>query len=186
VRKFAFVALLASVGCEDLPPDRTAEHADVRRSFEAWAKTLVKGEFPAAWAGMTTGYKSQWLFDLLVAGDATAHAWRRSLTGETRTTVDLWYNFHKDKNVARVPALPVELIDSPTVVGIWKTVCEEAAPELKSQMAKLEIVEIYSDGAGATVTVRNIRTTTEMYEMVPGRGGWLINHYVGSRRQVPR
>ena len=177
MKKLAFVALLASVGCEDLPPDRSAEHADVRRSFDAWAKLLVKGDAPGAWAGMTTGYKSQWLFDLLAD---------RGLTGETRTTVDLWYNFHKDKNVSRVPALPAELIDSPSVVAIWKQVYDDAAPTIKNEFAKLEVVEVYSDGVGATVTVRNIRTTTEMYELVPGRGGWLINHHVNARRQVPR
>lgn len=186
MRKAWILALLSVAGCEDLPPDRSAEHADVRRSFDGWTRSLAKGDAPAAWAGMTIGYKSQWLFDLLKDGDGAAHAWRRGLTGETRTTVDLWYNFHKDKNVSRVPPLAPELIESPSVVAIWKGVCDEAGPALKAEMSRLEVVDVYSDGAGATVTVRNLRGTTEMYELVPGRSTWLVNHWVAPRRQVPR
>ena len=186
MKKIVVLALLAVAGCEDLPPDRSAEHGDVRRAFDAWTRSLAKGDAPTAWAGMTVGYKSQWLFDLLKDGDSAAHAWRRGLTGETRTTVDLWYNFHKEKNIARVPGMDPLIIETPSVVAIWKGVCDEAGQALKAEMSRLEVVDVYSDGAGATVTVRNIRGTTEMYELVPGRSTWLVNHWVAPRRQVPR
>ena len=53
MRKLGVLALLAAaLGCEDLPPDRTAEHADVRRAFDAWVKTMMKGDAPASWAGL--------------------------------------------------------------------------------------------------------------------------------------
>jgi hypothetical protein len=184
VRKLGILACLASAACEDLPPDRTFETAEVRLAFEGWTRTIQKGDAPAVFAGMSLAFRSQWLFDLLKGGEARAHAWRRSLTGEARTGVDLWYNFHKDKDVPRVPTLDGALLNSPAVVAVWRDIFAESADEMKRQMSKLQISEVYQDGGGVTVLVKNVVGETEMYEMVAEGGGWKINHHRRALRSV--
>jgi hypothetical protein len=183
---WAAALAVALAACEELPPDTDAQKLQVEDAFVAWVNQLVKGNADAAYRGLSEANKSQWLFDLLKRGDRTANAWRLKLEGRARTDIDLWLNYFKDKSDGRPERLPTEVLDSEGVLAVWRTTFEEQKDPIKVQMAKLRILEIYTDDAAASVIVRNVVGKTEMYQMVFERGGWKVDHHRGQVQEAPR
>lgn len=173
-------------GCGELPPEPTAESNQAQEAFEDWLDALVRGDAKAAWEGLSEGNRSQWLFDRLRDGEATAHEWRKSWTGEARTQLDLWYFFHRERNDVRVKILPTGMLDHPSTLALWTRYFAESHPEVKRQMLKLEVTRVYSDGALVTVTARNILGKTEMYQLRYEAGHWRVDHHLEAVKQVPR
>lgn len=185
-RAVLWAGILLAAGCGELPPAPTAGAAEAQEAFEEWLDALVRGDATAAWAGLSEGNRSQWLFDRLRDGDAAAHDWRKAFSGEARTQLDLWYFFHRDRNDARVQVLPTALLSHPTTVALWTRYFSESHSEVKRQMLKLEVMQVYSDGNLVTVTARNIMGKTEMYQLRYEAGGWRVDHHSQGARQVPR
>ena len=177
---------VALVACEELPPERSPEQIRVEDAFMAWVNHLVKGNSDAAYRGLSEQNKSQWLFALLRGEDRAAHAWRLKLEGRTRTDVDLWLNYFKDKRDGRVEKLPTSLLDDPGVLDVWRTTFESQKEVIRIQMSRLQISEIFTDAAAASIIVRNIEGKTEMYQMVFERGGWKVDHHRQSVQEIPR
>jgi hypothetical protein len=185
--KVAWAGLaVALVACEELPPERTPEQIRVEDSFMAWVNHLAKGHADAAYQGLSELNKSQWLFGLLKAEDRAAHAWRLKLQGRTRTDVDLWYNYFKDKKDGRVDKLPTALLDDPAVLDLWRTTFEEQKEAIRIQMSKIQISEVFAEAAAASIIVRNIEGKAEMYQMVFERADWKIDHHRNSVQEIPR
>jgi hypothetical protein len=177
---------VALVACEELPPERSPEQIRVEDAFIGWVTHLVKGNAEAAYRGLSEQNKSQWLFDLLRGEDRSAHAWRLKLEGRTRTDVDLWLNYFKDKRDGRVEKLPTSLLDDPGVLDVWRVTFESQKDVIRLQMSRLQISEIFTDAAAASIIVRNLEGKTEMYQMVFERNGWKIDHHRQTVREVPR
>ena len=176
----------ALAACEELPPERDSRQIDVEDAFIGWVNHLVKGNADAAYRGLSEANKSNWLFDLLRRGDRTANAWLRKLEGRTRTDVDLWFNYFKDKKDNRVEKLPTSLLDHPTVLDLWRTTFEEQKEAVRIQMSNIQISEVFAEAAAASIVVRNIQGKTEMYQMIFERAGWKIDHHRQSVQEVPR
>jgi len=177
---------VALVACEEFPPERTAAQIGVEDAFLTWVDHLTKGDADAAYRGLSEQNKSQWVFRLLKAEDRAAHAWRLKLEGRTRTDVDLWLNYFKDKTNVRVEKLPSSLLDDPGLLEVWRTTFESQKDIIRIQMSKIQISEVFAEPAVASITVRNIEGKIEMYEMVFERAGWKINHHMSDVREVPR
>lgn len=173
----AAALLLALAACEDLPPEATPEEMRVEDAFHAWLDALAAGDAATSWRLLSEGNRSQWLFDLLQAEDRTAHAWRLKLQGQTRTDVDLWYSFHKDRKIDRVARLPTSLLDDPSVYAVWKTTFDAQRENIRQEMSKIKVTKVYTDGSNATVTVLNAVSKPEMFQLVIERGGWKIDHH---------
>lgn len=186
--KTAWAAALAVAlaACEELPEDTDSRKLVIEDAFMAWVNHLVKGNGDAAFRGLSEANKSQWLFDLLRREDRAAHAWRTQLQGRTRTDIDLWLNYFKDKSGARVEKLPTELLDSEGVLNVWRQTFEEQKDAVKVQMARIRVLEIYMDDAAASVIIRNVVGKTEMYQLVFERGGWKVDHHRGQVNESPR
>lgn len=180
--------LLAGLGygCADLPSEPGAESQVAQEAFEEWLDSLIRGDGDAAWAGLSDGNRSQWIFDRLRDGDVPAHDWRKAWTGEARTQLDLWYFYHRDRTDPRVRTLPSGVLEAPATRALWARYFNDSLPEVKRQMTKLEITQVYAEGGGASVTARNLFGKTEMYQLVFERGGWKVDHHRESVRQVPR
>lgn len=185
-RAVLWAGLLASAGCADLPSEPTAESQQAQEAFEDWLDALVRGDATAAWAGLSEGNRSQWLFDRLRDGDAPAHDWRKAFTGEPRTQVDLWYFFHRDRNDPRVRTLPLGMLNHPSTLALWARYFNDSLPSVKRQMERLEITQVYADGAMVTVLARNLVGKTEMYQLVYEAGDWRVDHHREAVKQVPR
>lgn len=186
--RYAIIALAAGLAaCEELPPERDHSQIQVEDAFMAYVNHLVKGNADAAFRGLSESNKSQWIFERLRAEDRAAHQWRLKLEGRTRTDVDLWYNYFKGKNDGlRVDKLATSVLDSPGVLDLWRGTFEEEKENLKIQMSRLQIAEVFTDGAGASVIVRNLEGKTEMYQMIVERGGWKVDHHKETVREIPR
>lgn len=183
-RAMLLAGLLA--GCGDLPPEPTVESQRAQEAFEDWLDALVRGDAKAAWAGLSEGNRSHWIFERLRDGDAPAHDWRKAWTGEARTQLDLWYFFHRDRSDARVRPLPVDILDHASTLALWTRYFSESLPEVRRQMEKLEITQVYPDGAMVTVLARNLLGKTEMYQLAFEAGAWKVDHHREAVRQVPR
>ncbi|HEX7900439.1 MAG TPA: hypothetical protein VF950_21905 [Planctomycetota bacterium] len=177
---------LALVACEELPPERTPEQIRVEDAFMAWVNHLAKGNADAAYRGLSEQNKSQWMFDLLRAEDRAAHAWRLTLEGRTRTDVDLWLNYFKDKRDGRVEKLPTALLDDPGVLNVWRSTFEAQKEIIRIQMSRLTISEVFAEAAAASIIVRNIEGKSEMYQMIFERNGWKVDHHRQTVAEVPR
>ncbi|HYE98272.1 MAG TPA: hypothetical protein VEJ18_05140 [Planctomycetota bacterium] len=182
------VLLLAGLwaGCGELPPEPSAESQVAQEAFEDWLDALIRGDAPAAWAGLSEGNRSHWIFERLRDGDSAAHDWRKAWSGETRTQLDLWYFYHRDRNDERVRVLPTEVLAHPSTVALWTRYFKESLPEVRRQMQKLEITQVYADGAMVTVLARNLVGKIEMYQLRFEAGGWKVDHHREAVRQVPR
>lgn len=176
-----FAAALTAVAlcaCDALPPERTPDQTVVEDAFMDWVDALVVGNATAAYLGLSELNKSQWLFDLLRGEDRGAHDWRLKLDAQTRTDVDLWYNYFKDKAAdLRVQKLGSSVLDSPEILALWRRTFDGQKESIRLQMSKVQVTEVYTDGAAASLTVRNILGKTEIYELIFERGGWKINHH---------
>ncbi len=173
----AAALLLVLAACEDLPPEATPEELRVEDAFHAWLDALSSGDAATSWRMLSEGNRSQWLFDLLRAEDRTAHAWRLKLPGQTRTDVDLWYNFHKDRKLDRVAKLPSTLLDDPSLYAVWKATFDAQKESIRQEMSKIKVTKVYADGPNATVTVLNAVSKLEMFQLIIERGGWKIDHH---------
>lgn len=189
MRTFWAASLAVALGlaaCEDLPPDMDSRKIQVEDAFVAWVNHLVKGNADAAFRGLSEANKSHWLFELLRREDRTAHAWRLKLDGRSRTDVDLWLSYFKDKSDGRPERLSTELLDSPGVQEVWRVTFEEQKDAVRTQMSNLRVLEVYAEDAAASVIVRNVVGKTEMYQLVYERGGWKVDHHREQVREVPR
>ena len=177
---------VALVACEDLPPERTAAQIGVEDAFLTWVEHLTKGNTDAAYQGLSEQNKSQWLFDLLRAEDRAAHAWRLKLEGGTRTDVDLWFNYFKEKRDVRVERLPTALLDDPSVRELWRSTFDSQKEAIQIQMSKIQISEVFAEVAAASIIIRNMQGKSEMYQMIYERSGWKIDHHRQAMQEVPR
>jgi hypothetical protein len=192
MRRSACAILLLLAGCDALEPfdpqpmkdEKTREEA--RAAFEAWRAALVAGKSEEAWQGISEGNRSQWLFGLLSESDPLASEWRRTLQGSPRVDLDLWFEFCRKHKLQRAELLPGTVAAHPSLLKLWKDVFALQSGAIKYQMSRLEILEVYADAGGVTVSARNALGRTEFYAMGLEPGGWKVDHTRSSLRAANR
>ena len=179
----ATLALLAS--CEPFTQENDME-GDARESFEHWRDMVVTGKMAESAQMLTWSYKSQWLFDLLKAGDYAALSWKAKLQGNTRTDLDLWFpEAEKDYQGARgrVPTVPRTVAAEPSLTPLFVAILQEAAVEIRYELKKVQIVRVASDERGVSVLIHNSHGEPEMYAMVIEGGTWKLDHHATKGRR---
>jgi len=165
----------------------TAQHRQVRESFEAWRDAAAAGDVEKVLRGMTPAFRSEWVFRLLTAGDPEAQEWRIRLAGTpARTDLDLWLEHQKKYAQGRPEVLPATVLSHPTLEPLLLGYLNREREALKHEFSGLTVTEVYLDETGATVTVQNRLKQPEMYELVPAPGGWMINGHRRPLRPLPR
>lgn len=165
------------------PPRPTAKQkeiqAEVEVSFRAFIDSMVAGDADAGYLMMSDSFKSEWLYTMMTADDGFLRRWRRSLTGNPRTDLDLWYGFCKKhrRRMARAEVLPGTVLVLPSLRKLWADYFNIDRLALKYQMQKTAIEKVDVDGTGVTVRVRNGQGRLELYQMVLEQGLWKVDHH---------
>jgi hypothetical protein len=175
--------MLALMSCTSIPDGSTA-----RGTFEAWVRAAIAGDADTTFGMLSAPNRSEWLFQRLQGDDEIVRRWRGDLSGTPhRTDLDLWWGHCKTNRGARAERLPNSVLTHPSLLSLWREYFAQEAPATKHWMSKLEIVKVYEDETGATVSIRNVSGRMELYGMVPEPGGWKIDtHRDGLRPEPPR
>jgi hypothetical protein len=170
------VASLASCGGSEVTEKGgEARNKSAREAFESWVRAAVDGDAAKTFFMLSDGNKSNWVFDRLEEGDASARRWRGELTGTARTDLDLWWGVAKQRQSGRDEPLPSSVLLHPALAQLFTEFFVRTASGIKIQMSRLQIANIYGDDSGVTVAVRNGIGATELYGMIYERDGWKID-----------
>lgn len=164
----------------------TAVQREVRSSFEAWMEAARAGDVERVLQGMSPGLRSEWVFRLLVSEDPEAQAWRTRLSGTSaRTDLDLWLEHQKKYASGRPDLLPATVLSHPSLEPFLRECLSRERENLRDLFTGVSITEVYVDGTGATVLIRNRDKSLQMYALVPGPGGWRIDGCRGPLQSLP-
>jgi len=180
VRKCVAAVVLAA-SCAGNPLQDQA-----REAFEQWRQALLAGDAERTFDMMSSGLKSQWLFDRLSAEDPEAMEFRRALAGTPRTDLDLWLEFNRKNPAPRAEVLPATVAGHASFRELYRRYFMQSLARVRQEFSTIRVSEVYPDGTGATVSVRNSQGNTEFYELVAEGDGLKINHYRGTVRHLPR
>jgi hypothetical protein len=171
VKRCAALLILLLGACEPEKKDPTIAAV---KEFQDWVHAAAAGNGEKVFAGMSTGFKSGWLYDSLTQADPAARRWRGELTGLARTDLDLWLGVAKKRNDGRQEALPTTVLTHPSLKALFvETYAHEV--RLQQEMARVEIAQAYADDSGVTVAVKNGAGSTEMYGLIPEGDGWKVD-----------
>jgi hypothetical protein len=170
------------------PPPTEAEKqvkSELREVFERWLDAGAAGRMDLVLRDMTSGYKSQWLYELLDGGVHAALDWRRTLTGTPRTDLDLWIEAGKADTTGRVPRLPVSVLNLPSLHQLFLQLLSDAKLDIAKEFSGYEITEISPPVQnGVTIVVRNVQGKSEMYQLKVEGGRWMVDHHSNGPRTV--
>jgi hypothetical protein len=173
VKKLAALLLLTA----SCAAEQTKEVDLARKQFEEWKTAAAAGDAEKTLSGLSDVRKSEWLFQLLEENDGLAKRWRGELTGGPRTDLDLWWGI-AHRNGSGRERLNASVLYHPSFIALFRDYFTLTASEIKRQMAKLEILKVYGDESGITITVRQgPGARSEMYGMVYEHDGWKVDTY---------
>ena len=178
MRRGTAALLVLAASCASMPP---AEE-QVRAAFEAWRAAAAAGDAAATFRGMTGGFKSEWIFNRLMARDPLVEDWRARMEGGPRTDLDLWLEHQRRYKEGRVASLPASVLGHPSILKLWEDSFSRDKDAVKVQFTGLSIARVYIDETGATVVAHSLVQKSEMYAMVPDVDGWKVDgHREGLR-----
>jgi hypothetical protein len=181
VRKWA-VALALAASCSSLPEAQE----QVREAFETWRAAAAAGDAEKTFKGMSASFKSDWVFQRLVARDPVALDWRARMEGAARTDLDLWLEHQKKYRQGRAETLPATVLAHPSLGRMWVECFSRDREAVKVQFSGLAVSRIYLDEGGATVMTRNMINKGEMYSMVVEADSWKVDGHRESLRSLQK
>lgn len=187
MKRFLAVALLAGCAGSSSPVATTELDREVQRAFESWRSSVVAGNAEKVYRGMSTMMISEWLFVRLNdPADPIMAKSRGQLRGAASDDLDVWFVSNKRSEADRPSPLPASVLASPWLFECFTKYFAVDREKLKDEFSRLEVANVYTDAAGATVVVRNPKYTgVDRYVMV-NEGGWKIDHHTEPAPLLPK
>ncbi len=202
MKRLATACLLVTTGCvtethdvsgrpyEPKPVTKTSEELAmeerVAADFEAWRKATLEGDFEKHFAGMTTGFLSNWLWqrtrdDL----DARWRRWHQKLGEDLRPSFTTWVKECDRLQPDRAYAMPDSIARSAWLRECYSDYFRAELENARVHLVGTSISSVSIDGQSATVTCRlQGGRNTEFWAMVvnPATTHWHVDGYVPPRR----
>lgn len=183
--KYSLV-LIAFMGCS--LDDYTPQEREAKSAFETWRAAMLNGDFETAYSLMSRTYQSYWIYRIfLIEDSAKLESWRDRLPRQAREDFAVWFEFHARRQSQR-PEIP--LVESVTETGwVWNVLEEDYRKKkdaIRVQFEKYQVSGVAVLGSEATVTVRNLEGTTELFVMISEMGRWKIDGHVPPQQVIPR
>ncbi len=181
------LALLAGCTGPSSPVATTDQDREVQRAFETWRSNVVAGNAEKVYRGMSTMMVSEWLFvRLRDPADPIMAKSRGQLRGAESDDLDVWFISNRRSEGDRPSALPGSVLASPWLFECFTKYFEADREKLKDEFSRLEVANVYTDGSGATVVVRNPKYAgTDRYVMA-NEGGWKIDRHIEPAPLLPK
>ena len=170
--------LVLLAACTGSPSERP-EETDARRRFEAWREAVIRMDVDQVWAGMSSGMKSQWLYQRLTdLTDQDMPAWRRELKGAADQELELWILRNKELQESRAVVLPRSLLSHPWLLATYRRYYEPMKSRMVQEFQRLKVTQVAADKGGATIVAKNPSTGGSDRYILIWEGEWKVDRHL--------
>ena len=154
----------------------TEADKQVRAAFENWRTSVLENNYDIFFWRMTPRMRTLYLWHMIQGGNTDLFRNRMpELSEGDRTDFETWLGINATRDEDKVDLLPISILRGTWLKGMIHDHFKIIQQDLAFELAQVRVVQIYTEGAGSTVIVRNIRNKNEWYSMVFDGEGWKID-----------
>jgi len=159
-----------------------------RDSFESWRQAIVRGDFQTMYGQMSPTFRSHWIFLIFLPDPKTgeysdlAKEYYKKLGDGQVKEFEAWLTHSKNAYplTRRVSELSDTILSSAWTFELLERYFRLVHPHIKVEFGAMEISEGGEPDTAEnlfTLIVRNIRGSTELYELVLLEGKWKVHYH---------